>query len=204
MTTKKKAVTPAKTVKKKPQAATAPSAIKQRKTAAAPVAPAKTRRPAASKAPKAPVVKAAPASEEPTTAKAYAPDPSRRSRPMLPPPAPPEPGTVISITDLRRVGEALYGLQWKGDMARETGYSKSYLTYILKGARVMPPDMGQRLHEAVLRKLEMLVDKLAVQGMPLSNPQSHKQVREMVMMAVIYASGAEKDEPPKIASKVAA
>lgn len=60
------------------------------------------------------------------------------------------PGTMI------RIGEALFGPQWKVPLARELGVDKRTITYISKGEHGVSLEIAKGLQTVVTKRLDVL------------------------------------------------
>lgn len=58
--------------------------------------------------------------------------------------------------DLRELGEALFGDNWSGSMARRLGVSPQYIRMLAKGQREMPPAFGLQLEYLLHQRLKVL------------------------------------------------
>ena len=59
-------------------------------------------------------------------------------------------------SELRAIGEGLFGLRWQRDLARELSVNERTVRYWLRGARAMSIDRELQIHDLLSERRDLL------------------------------------------------
>lgn len=124
---------------------------------------------------------------------------STKSLPAKAPPRePPEPKYAnMSVENVRRIGEHLYGSFWKNDMSVNARVAKTLITGILNRTKPVPLDFAIRMRGAAIDRIMDIAKILVMPGMPDPQSDRTKKVVNLLTRAHYYP-----ETPPEGAEPV--
>lgn len=104
------------------------------------------------------------------------------------PPRTQRPVTYIDMTveNVRRIGEHLYGSFWKNDMSVNARVSKTLITAILNRTKPVPLDFAERMRRAAIDRIMDMAKVLVMDGMPDTDSERTQKVVHLLTRAHCY------------------
>lgn len=103
--------------------------------------------------------------------------------------------STMTIDDLYRIGESLFGTHWQADLAKDFqeidfDCTKSLISKIIHGSRKVPPGMGLALREIVLSHIMVLTECLELPGIAKADDEHTKKAAAAIRKGVEIADQA--------------
>jgi len=100
---------------------------------------------------------------------------------------------IIDSDAIGVIGKTLSGTHWQSEIARDLGYSKSFITRASNGARSPDHKFLDGLRDLMIDKVENIGKLLDTDGLPHADKRPTKEAQKLIAQAVKLL---RKQKPP--------